>query len=87
MTRKNALVKSVTAEIVEDAPVLKTTPVVKHELRELQAMTLGNSNGNYCWNDGWDRAICTCGWTSCPIQRNKVALIELFKVHVMVSLR
>lgn len=89
MTSKRREIVKVEAELVQDVPVVRATPVpqVKHELQELQECSLGNTNGRYVWNDGYDRAICTCGWMSCPIKRDKKALIELFKIHVMVSLR
>jgi len=71
----------------EAVPVVRAEVIVRHELACLEECSLANTNGQCIWNDGYDRAICTCGWKSCPIKRDKKALIELFKVHVMTSLR
>lgn len=51
----------------------------EHELEEFRPCTHGD--GGFYYHDGADRAICSCGWESAAIQRDKVALIALWKVH------
>ena len=51
----------------------------KHELACFQACTFGD--GDFYYHDGADRAVCSCGWKSAAIQRDKRALIALFEVH------
>lgn len=86
-TVSSALTVPVRAEVVEAVPIVVGTTIVKHELAEIQEQSLGNSNGQYVWNDGWDKAICSCGWKSCALKRDRKSLMELFKIHVLVSLR
>ena len=46
------------------------------------AAALANNTWNgYHWPDGADRAVCSCGWISAAIQRDKPALIALWEVH------
>lgn len=51
----------------------------QHELVEFQPCTFGD--GGFYYHDGADRAICSCGWESAAVQRDKVALVELWKAH------
>lgn len=51
----------------------------QHELVEFRPCTDGD--GGFYYHDGADRAICSCGWESAAIQREKVALIALWKAH------
>ncbi len=55
----------------------------KHELLEFRACTFGDSG--YYYHDGADRAICSCGWKSAAIQRDKTALVALWKAHTKRS--
>jgi len=50
-----------------------------HELVRLKECTFGD--GGFYWADGADRAVCSCGWTSAAIQRDKSALVALFAIH------
>lgn len=50
-----------------------------HELVEFRACTFGD--GGYYYHDGADRAICSCGWKSAAVQRDKTALVVLWKAH------
>ena len=51
---------------------------VTHALTRFQPCTFGD--GGYYYHDGYDRAVCSCGWTSAP-SRNHDALVSLWKVH------
>lgn len=50
-----------------------------HELVELRACAFGD--GGFYYHDGADRAICSCGWESTAVQRDKTALVALWKAH------
>jgi hypothetical protein len=56
----------------------------KHELNRFEPCTFGD--GGYYYHDGADRAICSCGWKSAAVQRNKTALVALWKAHCELSL-
>jgi hypothetical protein len=49
-----------------------------HELVRFKQCTFGD--GGYWYRDGFDRAICVCGWESAP-SINHQALVALFKIH------
>jgi hypothetical protein len=51
----------------------------RHELKEFEQCTLFNSGHAYA--DGFDRAVCSCGWKSVALRDHK-ALVALFEVHV-----
>ena len=53
--------------------------VQQHELVRLRACTFGD--GGFYYHDGADRAVCSCGWLSAAIQRDKPALIALWEIH------
>jgi len=57
-----------------------------HELVCFEECSLSNSG--LIWNDGYDRAKCSCGWVSAPCKgRDKsTALVRLFELHVKVAL-
>ena len=54
-------------------------PMDQHEIAGFQEQKLSNSP--CVWNDGYDRVVCTCGWTSVAVQRNKVALVAMHTAH------
>lgn len=49
-----------------------------HELTEFRACTFGD--GGHYYHEGFDRAVCRCGWVSAP-SRNHEALVALWKIH------
>jgi hypothetical protein len=49
-----------------------------HEIVKFRQCAFGD--GGYNYTDGYDRAICTCGWISAA-DRNKHVLIEIWKIH------
>jgi hypothetical protein len=51
----------------------------QHELLEFKPCSFGD--GGFYWPDGADRAVCSCGWRSAAIQRDKQALIRLWEIH------
>jgi hypothetical protein len=51
----------------------------QHELVEFRPCTFGD--GGFYYHDGADRAVCSCGWVSAAVQRDKTALIALWKAH------
>lgn len=51
----------------------------QHEVVSFQPCSFGD--GGYLYGDGADRVICSCGWKSAAVQRNKEALVALWKVH------
>ena len=51
----------------------------QHELVEFRACIFGD--GGFYHHDGADRAICSCGWKSTAVQRNKTALVALWEIH------
>lgn len=55
------------------------TEKIKHELVEFRACTFGD--GGFYYHDGADRAVCSCGWKSAAAQRDKTALVALWKIH------
>lgn len=59
----------------------------KHELKCLRECNLASDG--LIWNDGYDKAVCTCGWTSTPIRgKDKAtALVALFEIHVRQASR
>ncbi len=52
---------------------------IKHELVEFRPCTSGD--GGFYYHNGADRAICSCGWKSAAVQRDKTALVALWKAH------
>lgn len=56
-----------------------TSQKEQHELAGFKPCTFGD--GGFYYHDGADRAICSCGWKSAAIQRDKKALIELWNIH------
>ncbi len=52
--------------------------VQEHELEEFAMCTFGD--GGHYYHDGFDRAVCSCGWKSAPSQDHK-ALVALFELH------
>lgn len=57
-----------------------------HELTDFEECSIANSG--IVWNDGYDRAKCSCGWVSAPCKGSDkhVALVRLFELHVKVAL-
>lgn len=53
--------------------------MAKHELVRFDECSLFNSSHAHA--DGFDRAICSCGWESAPSRDHK-ALVALWEVHV-----
>ena len=53
--------------------------MMEHDISGFQEQSLSNSG--YVWNDGFDRVICTCGWKSAAVQRNKVVLVAMHTTH------
>ena len=51
----------------------------QHELVEFRACAFGD--GGFYYHDGADRAICSCGWESAAVQRDKTALVAIWKIH------
>ena len=51
---------------------------MKHELVIFEQCSLFNSA--YAYRDGYDRAVCSCGWKSAASKDHK-ALVELFSIH------
>ena len=51
---------------------------MKHELAYFRECTFGD--GGYYYHDGYDRAICSCGWKSAPSRKQSV-LVSLWKIH------
>lgn len=51
----------------------------QHELVEFQECTFGD--GGFYYHDGADRAVCSCGWKSTAVQRDKLVLVALWKAH------
>jgi len=49
-----------------------------HELRSFEQCTLFNSS--YAYREGYDRAVCSCGWASAASKDHK-ALVALFELH------
>lgn len=54
-----------------------------HELKHFQPCTFGD--GGFYYHDGADRAVCSCGWKSAAVQRDKLSLIALWKIHAESS--
>jgi hypothetical protein len=50
----------------------------RHELTRFRECTFGD--GGYYYHDGYDRAVCSCGWKSAPSRDHK-ALVALFEIH------
>lgn len=50
-----------------------------HEFSYMEELSLFNSGHRY--SDGYNKAYCTCGWTSAPAKGN--ASIEIWKVHAI----
>lgn len=50
-----------------------------HELSRFQKCSGGDAG--FYWADGADRVVCSCGWTSAAIQRDKKALVALWGIH------
>lgn len=55
---------------------------IQHELAYFSQCTFGD--GGYYYHDGYDRAVCTCGWKSAASNKHE-ALVALFKVHKETS--
>lgn len=51
----------------------------EHELIEFRPCTFGD--GGFSYADGADRAVCSCGWLSAAVQRDKGTLVALWKIH------
>jgi hypothetical protein len=54
-----------------------------HELARFQACTFGD--GGFYYHDGADRAVCSCGWVSAAVQRDKPTLVALFRIHALAN--
>ena len=63
--------------------VIKDKQKEQHELVDFRACTFGD--GGFYYHDGADRAICSCGWKSAAVQRDKTALVALWKAHREVT--
>jgi hypothetical protein len=50
----------------------------KHELIYFNECTFGD--GGHWYHEGFDRAVCSCGWQSAPSNKHE-ALVALFKIH------
>ncbi len=57
----------------------KAFSVSQHELSYFKPCQFGD--GGYFHADGADRVVCSCGWQSAAVQRDKSALVALWKVH------
>lgn len=54
-----------------------------HNLDYFKPCSFGD--GGFMYHDGADRAVCSCGWKSAAIQRDKKALIALWEAHVRLA--
>lgn len=61
----------------------KEQAIKQHELVGFRECTFGD--GGFYYHDGADRAICSCGWKSVAVQRDKTALVALWKIHVELA--
>lgn len=51
----------------------------RHELVKFDPCTMGD--GGHSWREGYDRAVCSCGWRSAPSKNHK-ALAALWEIHL-----
>jgi len=51
----------------------------EHELIHFRECNL--CQDNLIWNDGYDKAVCSCGWESAASKKQKV-LVALFEIHL-----
>ena len=51
---------------------------MKHELAGFDPCSLFNSGVEY--SRGYDRAVCSCGWMSAPLQ-DKQTLVAIWDIH------
>jgi hypothetical protein len=58
--------------------LVNNSPSLTHELQHFAQCSLFNSG--YAYAEGFDKAVCSCGWVSAP-SRNHTALVALWKVH------
>ena len=57
----------------------EATEKVEHEFVGFKECTFGD--GGFYYHDGADRALCSCGWKSAPVQGDKTALVMLWEAH------
>jgi hypothetical protein len=55
-----------------------------HEVTSFQPCTFGD--GGFYYHDNADRIVCSCGWRSAPVVRDRKALVALFEVHARLAM-